>query len=71
MTARTYESLPSAAARTGISLKPLRRRIAAGVLPVYRCGRILRLDPDEVDDMFCRYPQPAVAPLGSTRRRHG
>ena len=69
MTARTYESLPSAAARTGISPKTLRRRIAEGVLPVYRCGRILRLDPDEVDGMFRRYPQQTVAALGSTRRR--
>jgi len=69
MTARTYESLPSAAARTGISPKTLRRRIAEGVLPVYRCGRILRLDPDEVDGMFRRYPQQTVAGLGSTRRR--
>ncbi len=60
MTARTYESLPSAAARTGMSTKTLRRRIAAGVLPVYRCGRILRLDPEEVDGMFRRYPHEPV-----------
>ncbi len=69
MTARTYESLPSAAARTGISVKTLRRRIAEGVLPVYRCGRIVRLDPDEVDGMFDRYPRPAAASMGSTRRQ--
>ena len=47
MTARTYESLTSAAARIGVSVKTLRRRIAQGVLPVYRCSRILRLDPNE------------------------
>ena len=67
MTTRTYESLPSAAARTGISVKTLRRRIAEGTLPVYRCGRILRVDPEEVDGMFCRHPPLAVAALGSTR----
>ena len=69
MTTRTYEPLPSAAARTGISVKTLRRRIAEGTLPVYRCGRILRLDPEEVDGMFHRYPQLTAATLGSTRRR--
>ena len=69
MTARTYESLTSAAARIGVSVKTLRRRIAQGVLPVYRCGRILRLDPDDVDRMFCRYPQLTVAALGSTGRQ--
>ncbi len=68
MTTRTYESLPSAAARTGISVKTLRRRVAEGVLPVYRCGRIVRLDPDEVDGMFHRYPQPVTA-AGSARRQ--
>ena len=69
MTTRTYESLPSAAARTGISVKTLRRRIAEGALPVYRCGRILRVDPEEVDGMFHRYPQLTAATLGSKRRR--
>jgi len=69
MTARTYESLPAAAARLGVSVKTLRRRLAQGFLPVYRCGRILRLDPNDVDGMFCRYPQPTVAALGSTGRR--
>ena len=69
MTARTYESLTSAAAQIGVSVKTLRRRIAHGVLPVYRCGRILRLDPNDVDGMFCRYPQLTVAALGSTGRR--
>ena len=69
MTARTYESLPSAAARTGISIKTLRRRITEGVLPVYRCGRILRLDPEEVDGMFHRYPQLSSPSFGPSGRR--
>jgi excisionase family DNA binding protein len=69
MTARTYESLASAAARMGVSVKTVRRRIADGVLPVYRCGRILRLDPNDVDGMFCRSPRPTVAARGSMGRR--
>lgn len=70
MTMRTYESLPTAAARIGVSVKTIRRRIAAGVLPVYRCGRILRLDPDDVDAMFSRYPQwSTTGPQVSARAR--
>ena len=55
--------------RMGVSVKTVRRRIADGILPVYRCGRILRLDPNDVDGMFCRYPQLTAAALGSTGRR--
>lgn len=69
MTTRTYESLPTAAARIGVSVKTVRRRIAEGVLPVYRCGRILRLDPDDVDAMFSRYPEGSIAPRDSARGR--
>ena len=69
MTMRTDESLPTAAARIGVSVKTIRRRIAEGVLPVYRCGRILRLDPDDVDAMFSRYPQWSTAPQASARAR--
>jgi len=67
MTTRTYESLASAAARMGVSVKTVRRRIAEGILPAYRSGRILRLDPDDVDNMFCRWPRwtaPAIDPTG-------
>ena len=45
MALRTYESLPTAAARIGVTVKILRRRIAEGVLPVCRCGRILQAVP--------------------------
>lgn len=70
MAARTYESMASAAARMGVSVKTVRRRIADGVLPAYRCGRIIRLDPNEVDGMFYRSAQlTAAAPRGSTGRR--
>ena len=69
MTARTYESLASAATRMGVSVKTVRRRIAEGVLPVYRCGRILRLDPNDVDGMLFQSQSPAAVPHGSMARR--
>ena len=56
MTIRTYESLPTAAARIGVSVKTIRRRIAEGVLPVVRSGRSLHLDPKDVDALFRRLP---------------
>jgi excisionase family DNA binding protein len=68
MAGRTYESLASAAARMGVSVKTVRRRIADGVLPVYRCGRIIRLDPSDVDGMFFRSPRLTAAARGSTGR---
>jgi len=68
MTIRTYESLPTAAARIGVSVKTIRRRIAEGVLPVYRCGRILRLNPEDVDAMFSRYPRWTASEFSSTGR---
>ena len=69
MTIRTYESLPTAAARIGVSVKTIRRRIAEVVLPVYLCGRILRLDPAHVYPMFSRHPQWSTAPQVSARAR--
>ena len=59
MAVRIYESLMAAADRTGVSVKTLRRKIADGSLPVYRCGRILRLDPQEVDGLLS-YPSSTL-----------
>jgi len=53
---RSNESLTQAAERTGISTKTLRRQIAAGTLTAYRCGRLIRLDPNDVDRMMVRVP---------------
>ena len=53
---RTYESLARAAQRTGMSVRTMRRRIAHGDLPAYRCGRLIRVDPDDVDRMMVRIP---------------
>ena len=50
MTGKTYESLAQAAERTSVSVKTLRRRIAAGKLRAYRYGpHIIRVDPHDVD----------------------
>ena len=57
MTTRSYESLAHASERTGLSIKTLRRRIAAGDLPAYRNGtRILRVDPEDVDRLMRPIP---------------
>ncbi len=52
-----FESLASAAERTGLSVRTLRRRIAAGDLTAYRNGpRVIRLKPDDVDRLMIRIP---------------
>jgi excisionase family DNA binding protein len=53
---RSYESLAQAADRTGVSTKTLRRRIAGGQLTAYRTGRLIRLDPGDVDRLLVRIP---------------
>lgn len=53
---RTYESLAHAAQRTGMSIRTMRRHIGKGDLPAYRCGRLIRVDPDDVDAMMVRIP---------------
>lgn len=52
---RQFESLSQAAARTGLSTRTLRRRISAGQLIAYRNGpRLIRLDPNDVDQLMVR-----------------
>ncbi|WP_338752139.1 helix-turn-helix domain-containing protein [Janibacter alittae] len=54
---RQFESLTEAAKRTGLSVRTLRRRIAAGHLPAYRSGpRVIRVDPRDVDRLMVRVP---------------
>ncbi len=69
MTMRTYESLPTAAARIGVSVKTIRHRIAEGVLPVVRSGRSLHLDPKDVDALLRHYQQHTASEFNSTARR--
>lgn len=53
---REFESLSSAADRTGLSIRTLRRRVACGELAAYRIGpRAIRVDPD-VDRLMVRIP---------------
>ena len=54
---REFESLSSAAERTGLSIRTLRRRIASGDLTAYRNGpRVIRVDPEDVDRFMVRIP---------------
>lgn len=54
---RQFESLADAAEPTGLSIRTLRRRIAAGQLPAYRTGpRVLRVDPADVDRLMVLVP---------------
>ncbi|MFC6706491.1 helix-turn-helix transcriptional regulator [Flexivirga alba] len=54
---RQFETLADAAERTGLSIRTLRRRIAAGQLPAYRSGpRVLRVDPADVDRLMVLIP---------------
>jgi len=66
---RTYESLAHAALRTDMSIRTMRRHIANGDLPAYRCGRLIRADPDDVDRMMVRIP--TARPIGWRVQRGG
>jgi len=52
-----YLSLTEAADLMSVSVKTLRRRIADGTLPAYRCGRrVIRIRLDDLDHVFQRVP---------------
>ena len=54
-----WESLTRAAARTGMSVKTLRRRVADGSLPAYRTGpRMIRVRSSDIDRLM--RPIPSV-----------
>jgi excisionase family DNA binding protein len=57
VTRRQFESLAQASARTGLSIRTLRRRISDGTLNAYRSGpRVIRLDLEDVDRLMTRIP---------------
>jgi excisionase family DNA binding protein len=60
-------TIPDAAARLEMSPAFVRRLIARGVLPCYRLGRAVRLDPDDVED-YRRSCRQCAAPAEPTRR---
>lgn len=51
-TPRTYETVNQAAERTGTSGRYIRRLIEQQKLRAYRAGRLIRLDPVDVDALF-------------------
>lgn len=55
-TGNHYVSLEEAAALMSVSVKTVRRRIADGTLPAYRCGRVIRVRVDDLDLAFSRIP---------------
>lgn len=56
-----YETIAEAAARTGVSTKTIRRRIAEGRLTGYRFGpHLIRLRVDEVDASLRPIPSAAA-----------
>ncbi len=53
----TTETLAQAAARHGVSVKTLRRRVAEGKIVAYRFGpTLIRVDPAEVDALLRPIP---------------
>lgn len=54
-----YISLKHAAERTDLSVKTLRRRIDAGVLPARRSGRLIRVRLADLEEMFNIIPSAA------------
>lgn len=52
-----YLTLAEAAELMSVSVKTLRRRIADGTLPAYRCGRrVIRVRLDDLDHVLQRVP---------------
>lgn len=59
---RQFESLTDAAECTGLSIRTIRRRIAAGQLRAYRSGpRVLRVDPADIDRLMVLSPPHNLA----------
>ena len=55
---RQFETLTEAAIRPGHSVRALRRRSAAGLLPAFRgLPRLFRVDPADVDRLMVRVPE--------------
>ncbi len=52
-----YLTLAEAADLMSVSVKTVRRRIADGTLPAYRCGRrVIRVRVEDLDLVFHRIP---------------
>jgi excisionase family DNA binding protein len=52
-----YVTLAEAAELMSVSVKTLRRRIADGTIPAYRCGRrVIRIRVADLQRAFCPIP---------------
>ena len=51
------------AARLGMNVRWIRRKVAAREIPFVKLGRLLRFDPDEIDDWLERARVPTAAEL--------
>ncbi|WP_183094062.1 helix-turn-helix domain-containing protein [Nocardioides stalactiti] len=49
-------SIPAAASWVSLSAKTIRRRIAAGDLRAYRCGKTIRVKTDDLEAMVRPVP---------------
>ena len=49
-------SIPGAASWVSVSVKTIRRRIAAGDLRAYRCGKSIRVKTDDLEAMMRTVP---------------
>lgn len=57
-----FIDVATAARHYGVSAKTIRRRIAEGALPAVRVGRLIRIDPDDLDAMARPIPSAAGGP---------
>lgn len=55
-----YLGLAQAATYTDLSTRTLRRRIAEGVLPAYRTGRLIKIRTEDLDKLFRPIPNGAT-----------
>ena len=51
-------SIPAAAAWVSVSVKTIRRRITAGELRAYKCGKSIRIKTDDLEAMM--RPVPSI-----------
>lgn len=57
MSRRTYITIADAAERGHCSQRSIRRRVSEGALTAYRMGpRLIRIDADELDNLFTPIP---------------
>ena len=52
--AATMLTRQQAAIRVGCNVRTIDRRIRSGELPARRSGRLVRIDPDDLDRMFSK-----------------